>query len=151
MTPHWVYSRRFLEDGLDGTLSQPLGHEKPAKASAECTKKANREKQYLCSDLVSALTGLQMHNFAHFGQMDTRTPEQQRFTHEDGSGSGECPGFVAPPLKPSTGLNRWCNFTSSPWQPKTGGEREEPEPVEMADRMRGAASAMKTIVIIHTD
>ncbi|KAM7371749.1 hypothetical protein PAMP_008959 [Pampus punctatissimus] len=49
----------------------------------------------------------------------------------------ECLGFVAPPLRASTGLKRWCKVTSSSWQPKTGGEREEPIAVEMADRMRG--------------
>lgn len=32
-------------------------------------------------------------------------------------------GLDAPPLRMFTGQNRWCNFTSSPWQRKTGGER----------------------------
>lgn len=57
-------------------------------------------------------------------------------------------GFVAPPLRTFTGLNRWRKLTSSPWQPKTGGEREEPRAVEMADRMRGAASVInKTLTL----
>lgn len=44
-------------------------------------------------------------------------------------------GFDAPPLRLFTGQDRWCNFTSSPWQRKTGGERAVPGLVEKADRM----------------
>lgn len=33
-------------------------------------------------------------------------------------------GFDAPPLRLFIGQNRWCNSTSSPWQRKTGGERD---------------------------
>lgn len=45
-------------------------------------------------------------------------------------------GLDAPPLRMFTGQNRWCNFTSSPWQRKTGGERgvgERMGHVEKAD------------------
>lgn len=39
-------------------------------------KKAKEiRKKYLGSNLVSALAGLQVHNFAHFGQMGKRTVE----------------------------------------------------------------------------
>lgn len=44
-------------------------------------------------------------------------------------------GFDAPPLRLFTGQNQWCNFTSSLWQRKVGGERAGPGVVGREDRM----------------
>jgi len=95
-----------------------------------------------------------MHNFAHFGQMDKKMVANGMGIcaveiHRVIAPAVDSTGFVAPPLRPSTGLKRWCNLTSSPWQPKTGGEGEEPKPVEMADRMPEAASLInKTLFLM---
>lgn len=119
-------------------LSAPSKHEQPAKKS----QKANRERikvgffvlfcflpwprsGFRTGRLVNAQSRAFLHAFGAFslcraGRDGRRSGrDSRRMIAED------CPGFAAPPLRPSTGLNRWCNFTSSPWQLKSGGDRAE--------------------------
>lgn len=83
-----VHSREFLKGWIRRLPTVP--GELARKVSAAQNKKPrenNKSKamQYLGSDLVPALTGLQVHNFAHFGRMEATTllQEEEREVEEE--------------------------------------------------------------------
>ncbi len=74
------------------------------KTEQETTTTTKSDFFYLGSDLVSALTGLQMHNFAHFGQMDGKI-----FGQETASGAAE---IRRVPADEGLGILRICGTAS---------------------------------------